>query len=139
MFSAQYIEKCKKARNEIQYFRAFEQFKEAEGRNVTPKPLFEVGDYFHHPDLMEEGEVKIVKEIKGSDLYASDPTEPYPQNDSILLPTVEQMRAGLEAVVWSLSDEDFKYGEEYLLDKVMETRKRKQWDKENREWADINR
>lgn len=138
MFSTLYIEKCKKAQEEIQYFRVFEQVRKEKDGILKPFS-FEKGDYFHHPGLMEEGEVKVVKEITGSNLYASDLTEAYPQDKSIWIPTVKQMRAGLEAVVRSLSDEDFKHGEEHLLDKIMENREKKQWDKEKREWVKMQK
>jgi len=136
MFSTLYIEKCKKAQDEIQYFRLFEQFRKAkDGMLIPNKPLFEKGDYFHHPGLMEEGEVKVVKEIMGNNLYASDTTKGYPQDESIWIPTVKQMKGELAKVNWSLADRHFEQGEEHLLDKIMENREKKQWDKEKREWV----
>lgn len=136
MFSIQYIEKCKKAQDEILSFRASKQFNAAQGGIVTLKPLFEVGDYFHHPDLMEEGEVKIVKKISGESLYALDSTGPYPHDESIWVPTADQIRAGLRTIVFSLGDVS-DYNEEQLLDKYMEKKYRKKWDEENNEWVKI--
>jgi len=114
-FSRLYIKKCIQAQEKIRYFRVAEQYKEAECEIITPKPIFKEGDYFHHPNLMEEGEVKEVKEVIGNDLYGSDPTEPYPRDESIWIPTADQIRAGLEAICWSLGDVSSK-NEEELLD-----------------------
>ena len=117
-FSRAYIKKCIQAQDEIRHFRMAEQYKEAEGEIITPKPIFKEGDYFHHPNLMEEGEVKIVKEVTFNDLYASDPTEPYPNDESVLIPTADQIRVGLEVTGWSLGDVSSK-NEEELLDEFM--------------------
>lgn len=114
-FSGLYIKKCIQAQEKIRHFRATEQYKEAEGEFFIPKPIFKEGDYFHHPNLMEEGEVKIVKEVIGNDLYASDPTEPYPKDESVWIPTANQIRVGLEVIGWSLGDVSSK-NEEELLD-----------------------
>ena len=113
-FSRVYIKKCIQNQDEIQHFRAAEQNKKAEGEFFIPKPIFKEGDYFHHPNLMEEGEVKVVKEVIGNDLYASDPTEPYPRNESIWIPTADQIRIGLEVIGWSLGDVSSKNKEELL-------------------------
>jgi len=114
-FSRLYIKKCIQAQEKIRYFRVAEQYKEAEGEIITPKPIFKEGDYFHHPNLMEEGEVKAVKEVISNDLYASDSPEPYPRDESVWIPTADQIRAGLEAICWSLGDVSSK-NEEELLD-----------------------
>jgi hypothetical protein len=114
-FSKLYIKKCIQAQEKIRYFRVDEQYKEAEVEIITPKPIFKEGDYFHHPNLMEEGEVKVVKEVIGNDLYASDPTEPYPIDESVWIPTADQIRAGLEVICWPLGDVSSK-NEEELLD-----------------------
>ena len=114
-FSRVYIKKCIQNQAWIRHFRMFDQYEEAEGEIITPKPIFKEGDYFHHPNLMEEGEVKVVKEVIGNDLYASNPTEPYPRDESVWIPTADQIRAGLKVIRWSLGDVSSK-NEEELLD-----------------------
>jgi hypothetical protein len=124
-FSRPYIKKCIEAQEKIRYFRVAEQYKEVEGEIITPKPIFKEGDYFHHPNLMEEGEVKIVKEVIGNELYASDPTEPYPKDESVWIPTADQIRAGLDAIGWSLGDVSFENEEELLDEFKRSTEKKK--------------
>ncbi|NIM59562.1 MAG: hypothetical protein GTO16_11565 [Candidatus Aminicenantes bacterium] len=119
-FSKLYIKGCILAQEKIRYFRVDEQYKETEGEIITPKPIFKEGDYFHHPDLMEEEEVKVVKEVIGNDLYASDSTKPYPKDESVWIPTADQIRAGLEVVCWPLGDVS-SLNEEELLDKFKES------------------
>lgn len=124
-FSRPYINKCIQAQEKIRYFRVDEQYKEAEGEIITPEPIFKEGDYFHHPNLMEEGEVKVVEELIGNDLYASDPTEPYPRDESVWIPTADQIRAGLEVICWSLGDVSSK-NEEELLDEFKKSLEKNQ-------------
>jgi hypothetical protein len=121
--SGSYIKKCIQIQDEIRHFRMAEQYKKAEGEYPIPKPIFKVGDRFHNPSLMEEGEVEIVKEVIGNDLYASNPTEPYPKDESILIPTADQIRVGLEVTGWSLGDVSSK-NEEELLDEFMRSLKK---------------
>lgn len=137
-FSGLYIKKCIKAQNEIQYFRIFKLLTEEEDKFPVAKFPFEIGDYFNHPDLMEEGEVKIVEEIKGNQLYTSDSINLYLGEECVWIPTADQIREGLETIQFSLGDVS-SYNEEQLIDEYMRTRKEKEWNKEIGDWVEIKK
>ena len=137
-FSESYIKKCIQAQDEIGHFRMAEQYQKAEGKYPIPKSIFKVRDCFHNPSLMEEGEVEIVKEVLGNDLYASDSTRPYPIDESMWIPTADDIRVGLEVTSWPLADVSSK-NEEQLLDEYMRTHEKKEWDFDNQEWIEIEK
>lgn len=134
MFSIRYIEMCKAGKEYIEKFRTQEWFYEAEGGIVTPKSIFKSGDYFHHP-RMEEGEVKIVKEVKGLVSVHSTNSKSYPEEDCIWIPTAEQIKRGLEVLHWSIGDVSEEEDAERLIILYMDSIGKK-WNPESKTWID---
>lgn len=116
MFSKSYIEKCKMYKEQIEYtIQCTRAFANQYG---VPTEVFRVSDYFHDPTCMTLAEFKQVKRVEGCSLYAKDPNKPYLINDCVLLPTGEQLRAGLLARGWKVITQDGK-GPEALLDEFI--------------------
>lgn len=121
MFKPTYIEKCRRHIDKIDYLIGSSrgQFKSADLE--VPRYFFKIGDFFHHPRLMEKDEVKTVKEIIGqSYLSAGIPFEEYPIDRCIIIPTEEQFILGFEATGLSFRPELKGKGPEALLDYYIE-------------------
>jgi len=134
-FKKRYIEMCSAGKEIYELFRTSEWFNKAEGGIITPKSIFEPGDYFHHPQ-MEEGEVKIVKEVKGLSLIHSTDSESYKEEECVWIPTAEQIKRGLEQVGWSIGDVSDEDEEERLIRRYMDSRG-KRWSRVKKSWIDI--
>lgn len=133
MFSNQYIEMCRAGKAIIGHFRVKEMFNDANDGMVTPKSIFEVGDYFHH-HTMQEGETKIVEEPERMSLRATD-MESYPEDECVWIPTAGQIKKGLEEIHWSIGDVMNEDDAERLIVSYMKSMKIK-WDLENKEWTE---
>ena len=133
MFSVQYIEMCKAGKEFIDYFRIYKQFNKAKNGIVTPKSIFKEGDYFHHPKMVE-GETKIVKEERGFFLYSTD-SNSYLEEESIWIPTADQIKKGLEEINWSIGNVAHEDSPERLLVRYIES-KGKKWDSEKKDWLE---
>ena len=122
MFSTSYIKKCKDVKDKIFYLLSQARCPFREGESIEPKVILMVGDYFHHAESMKGEEVRVVKETRpDGSIFSDDPRISYPEGECVLIPTVNQLRKGLEAVNRFLADDDFEHGEEYLLDKIIES------------------
>jgi hypothetical protein len=130
MFSKQYLEMCKAGRDEIEYFRMHGQFQQ--GKIITPKPIFESNDYFHH-ESMGEGETKIVKEAQDFALIIATDSSSYPYEECYWIPTMDQIKTSLVKLVWSIGDTSSAKDPEDLLLRYMESRG-KSWNHEKKEW-----
>ncbi|HEX9902981.1 MAG TPA: hypothetical protein VGB72_08980 [Acidobacteriota bacterium] len=87
-----------------------------------PEPYFQVGDFYHHPDLMEENAVKIVVKVIGqSSLSAGIPYEEYPIDKCIIIPTEEQLIMGFKAANFAFRPDLARKGPEILLDYYIRT------------------
>jgi hypothetical protein len=124
MISASYIDKCIMAKDEIEYLVL-----QARGGLHPDRPgpdIFQGGDSFHHQGLMKKGESKTVRQVlRYTALISDDPTEEYPIEECILLPTEELLREGLKAVVWNADDRLRGMGPEVLLDEIIRGRIRR--------------
>lgn len=129
-----YIDMCKEGKEIIERFRTSEWFNEAEGGIVTPKSIFKPGDYFYH-HWMEEGEIKIVKEVKGFASVHSTDSKSYSEEGCIWIPTAEQIKRGLEELHWSIGDVSDENDAERLLVRYMESIDKK-WGLENKAWIE---
>jgi len=134
-FKKRYIEMCSDGKEFIKRFRTSEWFNEAEGGIVTPKSIFEPGDYFHHPQ-MEEGEIKIVKEVKGFSLIHSMDSKSYKEEECVWIPTAEQIIRGLEQLQLNIGDVSDEDDEEKLMRGFMGIYG-KRWSREKKSWIDI--
>ena len=122
MFSPDYIAKCTKYREDIEYLVQQARSPMKPGELTLMQDLFKPGDAFHHPRTMAPGEYKIVKEVLGqTDIYAEHPIFGYPISECVILPTEELLKAGLYASGWNLDDRAFGSGAEHLLDAIIES------------------
>ena len=134
-FKKRYIEMCSAGKEIIERFRTSEWFTKAEGGIVTPKSIFDPGDYFYHPQ-MEEEETKIVKEVKGFSLVHSTDSESYKEEECVWIPTAEQIKKGLEQLHWSIGDVSDEDDEERLILGYMDSIGKK-WSREKKSWIDV--
>ncbi|NQT81058.1 MAG: hypothetical protein HQ555_11795 [Candidatus Aminicenantes bacterium] len=135
MFSVKYLNMCKAGMDIIRCFRTSEFFNEAEGGIVLPVSIFKAGDYFHHP-RMQEGEIKIVKEVKGFISVHSTDSESYSEEECIWIPTAEQIKKGLLEIHWSIGDVSGEGDPERLMIRFMDSRGKK-WNRIGNIWVDI--
>jgi hypothetical protein len=131
MLSKQYLEMCKAGRDEIEYFRMYEQFRP--GEIITPRPIFEANDYFHY-ELMRENETKIVKEAKDFALIIATDCSSYPYEECYWIPTMDQIKTCLLKIGWSIGDTSSVENPEDLLLRYMDSRG-KSWNSEKKEWV----
>ena len=113
-FTKKYIKKCISAQDSLDHV------------------YFSKGDYFHCPSLMNEGEVRqVLKASKlGSFIYTKNPKEKYPQDESIWIPTKEQ----LNKILVEDYNTHLKLNEEGLLDHLMDDIYKISWDKGKEEY-----
>jgi hypothetical protein len=135
MFSALYIKKCIKGRGEVEYLREFHYV--PDGYSEIPlKFPFKEGDYFHYEATMKEDEVKEVYKVEGDFLYAINEYNPYRIQESVWIPTADQLRLGLKNIVFSLGDTS-DWNVEQILDTYMSRHEGRKWDEEKGEWVKI--
>ena len=122
MFSPDYISKCIKYREDIDYLVQQARCPFKAGQITLVEDIFRPGDAFHHPGMMPPGEYKIVKELLGrTDIFAEHPIIAYPVSECVILPTEDVLRAGLHASGWNLEGGDYGRGAEHLLDAIIES------------------
>jgi hypothetical protein len=131
MFSKQYLEMCKAGRDDIEYFRMHGQFQI--GKIITPKPIFEPDDYFHHESI-GEGETKTVKEAQDFALIIATDSSSYPYDECYWIPTMDQIKTSLVNLVWSIGDTSKIKNPEDMLLRFMGSRG-KSWNPEKKEWV----
>jgi len=74
---------------------------------------------------MEKGEVKEVKELAGlagDIIYSDSNVYEYPAEKCVIIPTEDQLRAGLEASSEYYGPEAYGNGPERLLDEIIKAR-----------------
>jgi hypothetical protein len=122
MFSPSYIAKCIRYKGDIEYLVQQARYPFRAGQIIQVEDLFRPGDAFHHAKTMAPGEYKIIKQVLGhTDIYAEHPILSYPVSESVILPTEELLKAGLEASGWDLEEGVFGKGAEPLLDAIVES------------------
>lgn len=132
MFSKQYLEMCKAARDDFDLFHVFGQYKTGE-KSITQKPILKPDDYFHH-ESMEEGETKTVKEAKNFALIIATDSSSYAYDECYWIPTMDQIKTSLVNLVWSIGDTSKIKNPEDMLLRYMGSRG-KSWNPERKEWV----
>ena len=126
-FKESYIEKCVKARDEIEYLRIIKQF------GPTPKipSALEEGDFFYH-EGMGQFCVKKIRRIENVFVFSED-GQSYAKDDCAWIPTRDQLIQGLEDIHWDIDDIS-KPDEEAVLEEYMRTHEKKTWNRDKRVW-----
>lgn len=137
---------CVEGREEIEFIRFFNSNEKGGLRKFT----FSKGDYFNHPKMGED-EVREVARVGKSNLCAVDDPCPYRIEDSILIPTADQLAEEAQQMPWALHKEAAKdyyklenhilftlSDEEQVLSYWMEKHCRKIWDFDNQKWINLN-
>ncbi len=143
MFSNQYINMCREAKDELEYVKVFN-----ENREEFRKFAFRRGDYFHHPELKAD-EVKKVAKVDERNIRAVDDPKPFRKEVCIWVPTADQLLEETGQIPYNLlMKEDLKKyyedhflsdlsDEERVLSYFMEHRHKKTWDIESQKWTDL--
>jgi hypothetical protein len=126
-FNAKYIEKCVKARAEIEYLRILRQFGPM---RFIPSAL-EEGDFFYH-EGMGQFCVKRIQRIEDVFVFSED-GKAYAKDDCAWIPTREQLIHGIETTIFSLGDTS-DLDAERILEIYMKEHDDKLWNEQKREW-----
>lgn len=120
-FDKSYIEKCIKYHDHIEYLidRSRGMYS---SRNIeVPRYYFQIGDFFHCPDLMDDLEVKAAKFIINQiTISAGVPYQEYPIDECIYIPTEAQLAEGFSACSLNMGTDAYGKGPEKLLDRYIE-------------------
>ena len=121
MFTQDYINKCIEFCDEISHLILQVRNPMKWGQIVMTTYIFQPDDAFHCLKKMAPSEHKTVKEvIRDSVLIADDPSEEFPIVDCVILPTEQQLKSGVEAVIGNLRTDAYGQGPERLLDAIIE-------------------
>ena len=131
-FKESYIEKCVKAREEIEYLRILKQFGPMP---IIPSAL-EEGDFFYH-ERMGQFCVKKIRRIENVFVFSED-DQAYAKDDCAWIPTLDQLIQGIEDIHWAIDDIS-KPDEEAVLEEYMRTHEKKTWNRVKRVWQKSNR
>jgi len=126
-FNEKYIEKCVKARDEVEYLRILKQF----GPTPFIPSALEEGDFFYH-EGMEQFCVKKVRRIEDVFVFSED-GKAYAKDDCAWIPTREQLIHGIETTVFSLGNTS-DLDAERILEIYMKKHNGKLWNEQKREW-----
>ena len=123
--SESYITKCIKWDEEIMHLILSVRSPFKPNLTILPRSGYEKGDLFHHPKSMKSTEYGTVKQVIADSKIESKGLENilYPVDECIFIPTEQQLREGLEATHWSLSNDAYGKGAEHLLDSIIESKK----------------
>jgi hypothetical protein len=119
-FSNSYVEKCLQYSDDIDYLIGRSRGLFAGKSIETPRYYFRVGDYFHCPELMDPFDVKEAKTINQYSISAGIPSEEYPTDKCIYIPTEDQLAEGLKACNLSMGLDAHGQGPEILLERYIE-------------------
>lgn len=126
-FKESYIEKCVKARQEVEYLRTFKQ--RSPELNI-PFALKE-GDFFYY-EWMGENFVKKARSIDHDSVFSED-GRAYPKYDCVWIPTRDQLLQEIESMPYALDDPS-KLDEEEILQEYLKTHNSQAWNKDKKVW-----
>jgi hypothetical protein len=132
-FKKSFIEKCVKAREELNDLRRGM----ASLADITPSVTrdgLQVGDFFYH-ESMGQSLVKKVFRIEAAAVSSEDGRS-YPKDESSWIPTRDQLIAALEEAIFFIRDPS-AFDEEGILELYKETHDHEIWNKKKRDWIKI--